>query len=222
MYPPISQTDSKCDVGNGLTFDKPDGDDDDQVLEEMNHFPDPVSKRRGAKSFSSLRHPVDGLRTLGRRLSVTIRNKSSRHNLQSLQDASLIDPIGQNHDIGNGSWPNAWLNGLLPHRRSSANSVSNLQGLYTPGAAIPAPIPGNGLEHPPILPNDSCSGAAARAAAAAQNELTRAKRNSKMLESRLIKDTESGIEIDLHDRSDYLDADSNLVRAGTSPCMLIG
>ena len=67
-----------------------------------------------------------------------------------------------------------------------------------PTASIPTPIPGHGKE-PPILPNHKFSGAAARAAAAAQNErvemakieMARAERE-RFLDSKFPQDSESG------------------------------
>lgn len=212
------QTDSKLSVWNGLFPEDVCEDDQDQVIEETTHFPYPVPRRRGAKSFSSLRHPVDGLRTLGRRLSVTLRHKSSRQPVQSLQDSSPIEPTGHKNGAATGTRhtrsKSNYLDGRLFHRRASANSVPPLQNFYTPTAPVPAPIPGNGLE-PPILPDDICAGAAARAAAAAQNELARAERvTSHTSESKLARDTESGIGIDLRDCSEISDADYDAVRIG--------
>lgn len=72
---------------------------------------------------------------------------------------------------------------------------------------------------PPILPNDKSAGAAARAAAAAQNEMVRmelAKLErefpAKVSDVRL--DSESGIGIDLRDRSDVSDTELDLLRIG--------
>ena len=62
---------------NRLSFMEEYNDQEDQgsVAEEMNQFSEAVPRRRPSRSFSNLRHPVHGLRALGRRLSVTIRNK---------------------------------------------------------------------------------------------------------------------------------------------------
>ena len=200
------QTDSKLSVWNGLFPEDVCEDDQDQVIEETTHFPYPVPRRRGAKSFSSLRH------------SVTLRHKSSRQPVQSLQDSSPIEPTGHKNGAATGTRhtrsKSNYLDGRLFHRRASANSVPPLQNFYTPTAPVPAPIPGNGLE-PPILPDDICAGAAARAAAAAQNELARAERvTSHTSESKLARDTESGIGIDLRDCSEISDADYDAVRIG--------
>lgn len=204
------------------------------VVEDMEPFPEAVPRRRAAKSFSSLRHPMDGLVALGRRLSVSIRNKSSKQNLRVPGQYEEDDechyhhvPSYQSHkrNVASGSWgtrSRAWSNGVSINRRPSLNSVSALHGFYAPTASVPAPIPGHGLE-PPILPNDMYAGSAARAAAAAQNEqiqmakLELAKAERDLLqksEMRLTRDSESGIGIDLRDYSDSSNTDLNIMRIG--------
>ncbi|PYH33508.1 F-box/WD repeat-containing protein [Aspergillus neoniger CBS 115656] len=188
------------DVWHGLSVVDSGDDDDGQVLEDMNHFPEPVPRRREAKSFSSLRHPVDGLRALGRRLSVTLRNKSSRHSVHPQPEAMR----------------NSWCNEISINRRPSLESISALHGFY---AHAGAPVPGNGLE-PPVFSNDIYAGAAARAAAAAQNELARALRDSiKLSDAKLTQDSESGIGIDLRDRSELSDPALAIVRIDPVSCL---
>ncbi|KAL4810318.1 WD40-repeat-containing domain protein [Aspergillus unguis] len=175
------------DVWNGLSHVDSGDAMEDPVLEDVNHFPEPAHRRRGAKSFSNLRHPVDGLRALGRRLSVTLRNKSTR----AEHTPDQIEPDLAAHGDQNAS----------KHVFDRRNSVPALQGY-----SIPLPIPGNGLA-PPVLPDSMYSGAAARAAAAAQNEITR-----KMEQMKITRDSESGIGIVLQDRSEFSDCESGLVR----------
>jgi F-box and WD-40 domain protein 1/11 len=202
------------------------------VLEEMEPFPEVVPRRRSAKSFSSLRHPVDGIVAFGRRLSVTLRSKSSKQNLAVTENVHddqsgheqcedrhythVAGHAGHKRHIATGSWdarvaPNNWPQGYSINRRPSLNSVSALHGFYAPTASVP--IPGRGQE-PPILPNNRFGGAAARAAAAAQNEqlevarMAKVERESaKILEMRIPQDSESGIGIDLRDRSEVSDFD---------------
>jgi F-box and WD-40 domain protein 1/11 len=202
------------------------------VVEEMEPFSHAVPRRRAAKSFSSLRHPMDGLVALGRRLSVTLRNKSSKHNLRVAGEEEEEEEETERHyqiaghfhkrNAASGNWdvrPQLWTNGCSVNRRPSLNSVSALHGFYAPTAAIPIPIPGHGSE-PPILPNDRFSGAAARAAAAAQNEqmemarleLARSQRD-KTLDTIVTQDSESGIEIDLRDHTDS-DTELDILRIG--------
>lgn len=203
------------------------------VVEDMDHFPDAVPRRRATKSFSSLRHPMDGIVALGRRLSVSIRGKSSKQNLR-VPGQEEESECGQynlvsghpshKRNVVSGSWrprSRAWTNGLSINRRPSLNSVSALQDFYAPTASAPVPIPGHGLK-PPILPNDMYAGSAARAAAAAQNErmelarldLAKAERDIHKSDTRVTQDSESGIGIDLRDLSDHSDIDLNIVRIG--------
>ncbi|KAJ6106025.1 hypothetical protein N7512_009542 [Penicillium capsulatum] len=196
------------------------------AVEEMPPFPEAMPRRRAAKSFSSLRHPMDGLVALGRRLSVTIRSKSSKQSLRVPGDEEE-DECRHYHlsshkrNAASGNYDarlRTWSNGHSINRRPSLNSVSALHGFYAPTASVPAPIPGHGME-PPILPNDKSAGAAARAAAAAQNvrmemarlEMNRADRD-KTPDVRLTQDSESGIGIDLRDRSDVSDTEMDFVR----------
>jgi len=196
-------------------------------------FPETMPRRRAAKSFSSLRHPMDGLVALGRRLSVSMRHKSSKQNLRvpELEDDSECScesgyyhhtqSHGSNHkrNGASGSWAprsRAWSNGISINRRHSLNSVSALQSFYAPISSVPGPIPGHGLE-PPILPNDKFAGSAARAAAAAQNEMARvemakAEWDLRKPDMTVTQDSESGIGIDLRDRSEQ--SDLSCVRIG--------
>ncbi|CAG7982314.1 unnamed protein product [Penicillium salamii] len=191
------------------------------VVEDMDPFPNAVPRRRGAKSFSTLKHPMEGLVALGRRWSVSLRHKSSKQNITEHvatdgdQDQHYV-PTSKHKRMASGSWDArstkvAW-QGCV-NRRPSLNSVSALHGFYAPTASIPAPIPGRGSE-PPVFPNHVFSGAAARAAAAAQNEqmeMTRTakaeRESNKILEMRIPQDSESGIGIDLRDRSEMPEAE---------------
>lgn len=203
-------------------------DDCAPVVEEIDPFPNAAPRRRGAKSFSSLKHPVDGLVALGRRLSVSIRNKPSKQTIPLTEDIKLVDDDEDRYYHQTSSHANHkrmasgssdvrstkphWHQGYSVNRRPSLNSVSALHSFYAPTASIPAPIPGRG-QAPPVLPNHLFSGAAARAAAAEQNERIEAARmakvelENKMLDLRVPLDSESGICIDLRDRSDVSDTD---------------
>ncbi|KAL4954493.1 WD40-repeat-containing domain protein [Aspergillus filifer] len=185
--PTIPNSGLEHDIWNGLSLVDSGDAMEDTVLEDVNHFPEPSHRRHGAKSFSNLRHPVDGLRALGRRLSVTIRNKSSRN--FSIPHQNEVEVECQDGQHGQYC------------QFDRRNSVPAWHGF-----SIPLPIPGNGQE-PPILPNDIYSGAAARAAAAAQNEMFR-----KMEQMKLPQDSESGIGIVLQDRFDSSDYLPDVVR----------
>ncbi|KAJ5684132.1 uncharacterized protein N7477_000477 [Penicillium maclennaniae] len=192
------------------------------TVDDTELFQEDVPRRRAAKSFSSLRHPMEGLVALGRRLSVSVRNKSSKQSLQvpELEDDSECScesgyyhyavAHGSNHkrNADPGSWAprsRAWSNGISINRRPSLNSVSALHSFYAPSSSSPVPIPGNGLA-PPIFPNDKFAGSAARAAAAAQNEaarleLAKTERDLQQPDAKVTQDSESGIGINLRDPS---------------------
>jgi F-box and WD-40 domain protein 1/11 len=193
-----------------------------QVLEEITAFPDASPRRRAAKSFSSLRHSVDGLRALGRRLSVTIRRKSSKHNLQVPHqedrrddDSPKYQSIGATVEERPG---HVWFRGPSINRRPSLHSVSALQTFYAPTGHLANSIPCMGFE-PPVFSDDLPGGAAARAAAAAQNEMAKADRVSSRGDSKIFdrveRDSESGIGIDLRDRADGSELELAVVRLGT-------
>ncbi|KAJ9192035.1 hypothetical protein DTO021D3_7849 [Paecilomyces variotii] len=193
------------------------------ALEEPPAFAEPGSGHRSghrsAKSFSSLRHGVDGLRALGRRLSVSLRSKSSKHGLRvPLEEGPEDESAARSQFYG--SWEGrsrtSWFKHHGLHRRPSLPTVTALQSLYAPAGYVLAPIPGNGTE-PPVLPDGPFGGTAARAAAAAQNELTNAERaaskaDSKIWDGKITRDSESGIGIDLRDRSEMSDAELAVVR----------
>lgn len=192
-----------------------------QVLEEITAFPDATPRQRAAKSFSSLRHGVDGLRALGRRLSVTMRRKSSKHNLQvpCEEDRRDDDPrkyqtIGAALEDRSG---NAWFKRPSINRRPSLHSVSALQTFYAPTGHLANSIPCMGFE-PPVFSDSLSGGAAARAAAAAQNEMAKAERVASRGDSKIFDpidpDSESGIGIDLRDRADGSEVELAVVRLG--------
>lgn len=195
-------------------------DDHAPAVEEMDPFPNAAPRRRGAKSFSSLKHPVDGLVALGRRLSVSLRHKPSKQAIPDTENIQAVDGDedchyhrNSNHRrMASGNWDlrvtkEHWPQGCSVNRRPSLNSVSALQSFYAPTASISTPIPGRG-QAPPVLPDHRFAGAAARAAAAAQNEemqaarMAKAERENKFLDMRVPLDSESGICIDMRERSD--------------------
>lgn len=215
-------------------------DDQAPAVEEVDPFPNAAPRRRGAKSFSSLKHPVEGLVALGRRLSVSLRHKPSKQPFPVTEPLQGVDsdaetlyhhvPDHPHHKrMASGNWDvrsskQQWSQGYSVNRRPSLNSVSALQGFYAPTASVPTPIPGRG-QAPPVLPNDLFAGAAARAAAAAQNEqievarMAKTERENKIFDSFVSRDSESGICIDLRDRSDV--STGNLVgimRLGENEC----
>jgi F-box and WD-40 domain protein 1/11 len=169
------------------------------VLEEVSVFPEPTPRHHTARSFSSIRHGVDGLRALGRRLSVTIRGKNPKNNLYVPHEVDR--DADEEKVVPEGRPRNAWFKGPSINRRPSLHSVSALHTFYAPTANVANFIPGMGFFEPPVFSNNPSEGAAARAAAAAQNEMAKSGRNISPGDSKIF-DSESGIGIDLRDRSD--------------------
>ena len=79
---------------------------------------------------------------------------------------------------------------LQPHDNSSVHADY-----------LTSPIPGIGIE-PPIIPENLTSGAAARAAAATQNEFLECVRNLRLTEPKIRRDSESGIGIEMRERGE--------------------
>ncbi|KAH8692734.1 putative F-box and WD40 domain protein [Talaromyces proteolyticus] len=197
---------------SGLSYCRDEDHLNSAILQEISEFPEPMPRHRSAKSFSSIRHGVDGLRALGRRLSVTIRRKPSRHNIYASHEGGQeADLAGESAGhAGDGRHRNAWFKGHSINRRPSFRSVSALQTFYAPTANMANFIPGMGFE-PPVFPDEYSGGAAARAAAAAQNEMAKTGRDISAVDSKIF-DAESGIGIDLRDRSEFSDSELAIVR----------
>ncbi|OAX77439.1 hypothetical protein ACJ72_08262, partial [Emergomyces africanus] len=206
-----------------------------ELLESENDNPFPLLKtrHRASKSFSNLRHGVTHeLRAVARRLSLTVRHKSSKYNLavplEGSDDGNTSDDY-RSADSGA-------VMGFRSRRSFHRPSLCSLNALNRFGSPQPTPppplatlpyvtdpIPGNGSE-PPILPNDLSRGAAARAAAAAQNEMVKigcvtSRGDSKIElgtaspeESDVAGDSESGIDVNLQNNVDVSKDDLEVVR----------
>lgn len=202
------------EASSGLAYCQDEDHLNSVFLQDISEFPEPVPRHRSAKSFSSIRHGVDGLRALGRRLSVTIRGKPSRHNLhaQNEEDGEVETSGEVGGTSPDGKQRNALFKGQSINRRPSLHSVSALHTFYAPTANMANFIPGMGFE-PPVFTDGLCigGGAAARAAAAAQNK---AERNISAADSKVF-DSESGIGIDVH--GDLSDSELNIARIGKNP-----
>ena len=179
-----------------------------------------VTHRRSTKSLSKLSHAFSELRSISRRASMSIRRKSTLDpqpgNILWEENYSGEDkrPSTSHHTLSeptNRSKSSGWLrrvasSGFRQKRDSSANlTPSPDRAPYS--HSVTSPVPGSGSD-PPILPYDPARGAAARAAAAAQNEMLGVGRvlalrdDARLSESKIARDSESGIGIDLRDRTD--------------------
>lgn len=177
---------------------------------------DSKPKRHHSKSFSGLRNGVGGLRAVARRLSVSRKHKPPKQ----------IPDMPGTEGGAETQHGQSKLSGSQRAPRKSSVSDLNVSGQSHPGTVI-VPIPGSGSE-PPVVPGDLSRGAAARAAAAAQNEMIKAERVRSNSTDRRVDDGlgvkpsldyESGIEINMEDHADISDDELNVVRKGE--CFLV-
>lgn len=184
--------------------------------------PEPTRKRHHSKSFSGLRHGVGGgLRSVVRRLSVSVRQHKTYKQPSSAAPTGDMEQavFGKENQPPEGRKPAGSRSRPIP-RHSSLGSLDILGSSPTQHVVL-EPIPGNRGE-PPVLPHDLSRGAAARAAAAAQNEQIKLERMASNTESPFLDknlntersfDSESGIEINIQDASDMED-ELEIVRRG--------
>ena len=153
------------------------------------------SSRRALSGFSQA---VDGLRSLRRRPPSRIdRNE----NVDYQPSATSKSTRWLQHCAIGTFWP---------RRRMRINQqTSREQSMET--IDVISPLPGSCLK-PPQIPHDLTSGAAARAAAATQNEILESVRNQRSVEPKIPRDSESGIGIELRDR--WEESKDKVVRKG--------
>jgi hypothetical protein len=191
-------------------------------------LPDTEPRHRSAKSFSSTLLP--DVRGLARRLSNSLRiggSKSGKDNTREQLKKQLLSPdvsatpYQNKPEYGSKSKGSGWFRSpaSLRHRhaRPSLDLLSPTPQNLTRTNTFP--IPGHGSE-PPVLPNES-SGSAARASAAAQNEMLGvaqfliSKADARAMDNRLPRDSESGIGIDMRDRANGTgEEDVTIIRRG--------
>lgn len=141
------------------------------------------SSRRGLSGFSQA---VDGLRSLRRRPSSRIdRNENVDYQPSATSRSARWL---QHYAIGT-FWP----------RRRMRITHETSREQFTKPVDVVSPLPGSCLK-PPRIPHDLTSGAAARAAAATQNEILESVRNQRSVDLKIPRDSESGIGIELRDR----------------------
>lgn len=194
--------------------------DGPEILQRSASVEKPLTRHQSTMSFPSLSHAINELRSVSRRASLSIRRRNALGprpgNVPWEHDFSTEgERPSTSHNMlsepSNPSKTSGWLrrvasSGFRKNKDSSATSTPSPD--RAPYAhTITSPVPGSGSE-PPILPYDPARGAAARAAAAAQNEMLGVGRvltlrdDARLSESKLARDSESGIGIDLRDRTD--------------------
>ncbi|TPX19742.1 hypothetical protein DIZ76_017534 [Coccidioides immitis] len=175
--------------------------------------------RRHSKSISSIRYGVSELRAAVRRFSFTIRHRSYKHSL----DVPLEEGAPETHP-GDCSRKEPRHGGFRNHRmhRQSFSSLHALNRSQSHTSGIPLPIPANTPDLP-LFPEELSGGEAARAAAAAQNEIIRLERVTSTTETKDFAisqgndtkpslDSESGIEINIQDSVRGSEDDLDVVR----------
>ncbi len=195
-----------------------------------------TSYEESRKSFSGLRDEVDGPRSYPRRilsrrrkglfsLKRSTREEPRVHPDQYSQSSSVYvlgqENIGRSPTCG-------WLRRCISTKSrgylSPPPSFTTIPPYYgspirenNDYTALPQ-LPGYEIE-PYRPPGELPSGAAARAAAAAQNEVLDTIRNLRLVEPKVTRDSESGVGIEVRDRGDLIadfDIDIAVVRKGKS------
>ncbi|KIX06178.1 uncharacterized protein Z518_04152 [Rhinocladiella mackenziei CBS 650.93] len=184
---------------------------------------DPLHQRRYSAFTQSLKHSISELRSLTRRMSLTVKGKNPRQKeewpdhkrsqllsfksgqeMMDLTEAVSIRPKSRGRLLRSTST-----------RRRPSLPLLNFQNTFEPPRDMPEPVSARSRGHP-ILSDLVYGGAGARAAAAAQNELVHASRMPPLppyepreneAENKTERDAESGIGIVLDNRT----------RRGSSP-----
>lgn len=172
---------------------------------------------------SGLGHAIDGLRLFRRRsLSKSLGSYSSPSSPEQRVNGEAVFPdsrtnIYKNSDHRSSSTSRIprWLKhcaaaAFRPRHRLRNISETHREPSLKPNH-VTSPLPGS-CTKPPRIPNNLMSGAAARAAAATQNEILESVRNLRPTEPKIPRDSESGIGIELRDQ--WEDDKAEVVRKG--------
>jgi F-box and WD-40 domain protein 1/11 len=166
-----------------------------------------------------------GLQSFGRRMSVSLRPKGDRNKVHAsnASHAAAMSSDRPSQRSGMRSKPRAsrWFRSpSMARRRPSLPTLDQYPLGDPPRYSFSAPTPGPS-RRPPLLPFDMHTGAAARAAAAAQNEaLYYCQKQSPVLSGemprlsdlKLTRDSESGIGIEVQDRRESAHSGINVIR----------
>ena len=177
------------------------GDDDvaDRFHRSMHLGPSPEDtlngredKGKGAETKTA--KPESGIRSLIRRASISLKNHTKPRRASHSHTHNSYEPAGARPMTSSSAW----------HKLKSAASFRNIKNMETLGFGhrdhqealeafddIDEPIPGKGTA-PPVIPR-RCGGEAARATAAAQNEMLR----QMQVEKDIYPDCESAVELSL-------------------------
>lgn len=180
----------------------------------------PLTRHQSTKSFPTLSHALSELRSVSRRASLSIRRKSTLgprpgnvpwekdHSAEGKRPSTSHNMLSeQSINSKTSGWLRRVASSGFRHKRDYSATLTPSPDRAPDAHSLTSPVPGSGSE-PPILPYDPTRGAAARAAAAAQNEMLGVGRalvlrdDARLSEPKLARDSESGIGIDLRDRTD--------------------
>jgi F-box and WD-40 domain protein 1/11 len=189
----------------------------------------PQTSRRNPSIGESVRHGFSELKSLGRRMSKSVRGSRGKIGLEAMletrpptQSGDADWHFGMEKNLQTLSRPKSrgWLRSHSTRRRPSLPLMNWMAEPLPPRYSMHGPVPGSS-RGPLILPGDWHSGARARAAAAAQNEAILARRSpvesadcltASFSEIKLARDSESGIGIVMHNRRRSQMSDSDVVR----------
>lgn len=161
------------------------------------------SLRQPRRSFSGFSHAIEGLRCLPRKSNS--RKQSGQSTDAEISPYGLssghIEKLDNQHYVmpKYSVWLQRHVSTTFRHHRRPHVTPSNASESCVKAGPFSSPIPSDGIQ-PPRIPDNPMSGAAARAAAATQNELLESIRTSGTVDSKLSRDSESGIGIELRDR----------------------
>lgn len=175
-----------------------------------------------SKSFSGFGHAIDELCSLPQ----SSTSKGRKGSLSLAMSAGKIDEKGPynlrpttSHDPEQKTslrpktprWVRRCFSSTFHHHRRPLALPNSYHESPFENDYLISPLPGSGID-PPKIPEDLNSGAAARAAAASQNEILESIRISRLAESKIQRDSESGIGIEIRDQED--NSDTTVLRIG--------
>ena len=187
--------------------------------------------RRSPSISLSIRNSVQELRSLGRRMSASVRGKATKSRTDPadlsragiMSSITLHQPIDPWQESPSKSKGKGWFRAPHVRRRPSLPLLSQSGPVDPPQYYMTGPVPGS-RHGPPILPDTLQSGAGARAAAAAQNEafqsthrLITTPSTPELLQCqtaglKLTRDSESGIGIDVQNGHESEEGSIDIVR----------
>lgn len=163
------------------------------------------------RALSGLGHAVDGLRLFCRRPPCKSPGsdpspqgpKQRVHRVEVLFDSRIDTNKELEYKSPTTSKTSRWLQHCAaatfrPRRRLHIIPETCCEPSSRPNEVV-SPLPGSCMK-PPRIPHNLTSGAAARAAAATQNEILESIRNQRPVEPKIPRDSESGVGIELQDR----------------------